>query len=143
MQSQSVQPTHSLPSALQQTPWQGQQAAQTPASNCWQGHCHLPDGNSDWPRNLPGKPRVAVPHVPTSACLSSSALGDSSVAGVPPPGLAPNPLSQEWREEVLKGALKDWGGRGMDTSPPQKKKKNHKQCQQPCFSNLFFFFFFF
>lgn len=79
----------------------------------------LPDGNSDFPRNPPGKLMAAVPRVPASACLSSSALGDSRVAGMPLPGLAPNLFSQEQREEVLEGALKI---RGEGEAPPPQKK---------------------
>lgn len=55
-----------------------------------QGHCHVPDGNTNFPRNLPGKLMAAVPFVPTSACLSSSTLGDSRVA--------PNSFRPEQRE---------------------------------------------
>lgn len=59
---------------------------------------------------------AAVPCVLTSAGCSSSALRDSRGAGVPLPGLAPSPLSQDCREEVLEGALKV-GERKQTTKP--------------------------
>ncbi|KAM3675791.1 LOW QUALITY PROTEIN: HHIP-like protein 2 [Ammospiza maritima maritima] len=50
-----------------------------------QGHCHVPDGNSDFPRNLPGKLMAAVPFVPISACLCSrrAAPGKCKYKAVP------------------------------------------------------------
>lgn len=94
---------------LEQTPCQGLQATQMPATKHWQGHCHLPEGNSNFPRNLPGKRMAAVPHALTSACLSTSALGDSKVAGMP--ALAPNPQNVERR---------DRGQKNPTPTPPKK-----------------------
>lgn len=134
----SVCPAQTLPAScphFSKHAGKGKQATETPASKRWQGHCHLPNGNLNLPRNLPGK-LAAVPHVPTSACLSSSTLGNSRVAGIPLPGWAPNPLSQEQREERLEGALKVRRGGGNLRSAPPKKPQMHKQCQQTCFSNL-------